>query len=189
MTIGLMRSDSLSSILSEPLGEEEELFAREEDSQQENPRHSRYVVEDDGQTDASSDEELMTNDTLTESVLLDQIEATSRNPVKQAKLAFKLGSFYQENTDYAKAIPLFRQVQRLLRAFPSHEDLSHVATRCLSVCLRESGDTDTAVDVLNKDIDLLVYRKSRTAGESEINDYYESELLRSYEELGNCYIS
>ena len=146
--------------------------------------------ESEGETDESLfEEEVGTSHSIEESMLLSQIEATNRNPIKQAKLMFKLGSFYQENAEYEKAVPLFYQIQRILRPFPSHEDISHVAIRCLSVCLREMGDSDRAVDVLNKDIDLLVYRKSRIAGESEYNDYYESELLRSYEELGNCYIT
>lgn len=200
-------SDDQLSVISEPLGEEEELFMQEEDSCRILPRAAKIVVKDDDSDDKSqeegregkkeedeSDESLFEEETGTshsveESLLLSQIEATNRNPIKQAKLLFKLGSLYQENTDYEKAIPLFFQIQRILRPFPSHEDISHVAIRCLSVCLRESGDSNKAVDVLNKDIDLLVYRKSRIAGESEYNDYYESELLRSYEELGNCYIT
>lgn len=194
------------SVFSEPLGEEEELFTQEEDSCRVVTRPSKMIVNDDddnedennnnnesvgeGETDESLfEEEAGTSHSIEESMLLSQIEATNRNPIKQAKLIFKLGSFYQENAEYEKAVPLFYQIQRILRPFPSHEDISHVAVRCLSVCLRELGDSDKAVDVLNKDIDLLVYRKSRIAGESEYNDYYESELLRSYEELGNCYIT
>ena len=196
-------SDDQLSVFSEPLGEEEELFTQEEDSSRVVTRPAKMVVNDDdddedgendqsegGETDESLfEEETGTSHSLEESMLLSQIEATNRNPIKQAKLIFKLGSFYQENAEFEKAVPLFYQIQRILRPFPSHEDISHVAVRCLSVCLRELGDSDKAVEVLNKDIDLLVYRKSRIAGESEYNDYYESELLRSYEELGNCYIT
>lgn len=114
-------------------------------------------------------------------------ETTSTN--HQTKLQMELATLYQENGFFEKAVQSFQTVVQKLEKSIHHEDRYHYALRCLSVCLREIGRNDEALNLLNKDVDVLVFRKTRSAGGGEYRQYYDCELQRSYEELGNTYMT
>ena len=119
--------------------------------------------------------------------LLAKVEAKSVNPVMEAKSRMELASFYQENQQFAKAVTQYERVASLIGNSRKFEELGHCCNRCLSVCLREAEDAEKAVEVLNKDIDVLLFRKTRSVA-SEFEHYYKCELQRSYEELGNSHM-
>lgn len=108
--------------------------------------------------------------------------------IHQTKLQMELASLYQESGFFEKAVQVYQNVVEKLEKSIQHEDHYHHALRCLSVCLREIDRSEEAVNLLNKDIDILVFRKTRFAGGGEYRQYYDCELQRSYEELGNSYM-
>lgn len=122
-----------------------------------------------------------------ETKLLAKVEAKSVNPVMEAKSRMELASFYQENHQFAKAVTQYERVASLIGNSRRFEELGHCCNRCLSVCLREAEDAKKAVEVLNKDIDVLLFRKTRNVAR-EFEHYYKCELQRSYEELGNTHM-
>ena len=125
-----------------------------------------------------------------EKKLQNRIDSKSGNPIAEAKSRMELASFYQENHLWKKAVQQYEEVQRALGHSRHAEEVMHYCVRCLSVCLRELHEpkaAERAVEALNKDIDVLVYRKTRGAA-GEFATYYAKELQRDYEELGNCYM-
>ena len=141
--------------------------------------------EEEEEEDIEKDVETMVNEK--EEKLVTAIQSTSPNSQKRSKLQMKLASLYQENGFFSKAIQQYQQVVKSLERSLQYEDIYHYALRCLAICLREQQQTERSIDVLNKDIDVLVFRKSRN--NNDYREYYDCELQRSYEELGNSYIT
>lgn len=123
-----------------------------------------------------------------EDALQSEIQQAKENSIHQIKLQLQLALFYQENGYYDQAISNYSHILSILEKSIQHEDIYHHAIRNQSVCLREIKRIEEAIELLNKDVDLLVFRKTRYIGESDYRYYYDCEIQRSYEELGNCYM-
>lgn len=208
---GPQESDSQSSEESEmiPTIEEDDLFATEGYSQNQSVlQKAVWHSESDSQSDMSSErgddfgvleeyeiekdinqleDEVSDLVNTREDELIAGIHEAEEHSSRQLKLQMQLGLLYQENGYFDKAIKEFQIVVDQLEKSIQHEDIYHYALRCLCVCLREVHREDDAVNRLNKDIDILVFRKTRNAG-GDYRQYYDCELQRSYEELGNTYM-
>lgn len=117
-----------------------------------------------------------------------EIQQAKENSIHQIKLQLQLALFYQENGYYDQAISNYSHILSILEKSIQHEDIYHHAIRNQSVCLREIKRIEEAIELLNKDVDLLVFRKTRYIGDNDYRYYYDCEIQRSYEELGNCYM-
>lgn len=156
-------------------------------------QHDWYVLAEnelacEGEDSQELDNRIETALTDQEDVLKAKITSKSGNPLAEAKSRMHLGSFYQQAGRFADATTEYRKVQNLVGLAPRHEELYHASSRSLGVSLRASGKLDESVEILNKDVDVIVYRRSRSAG-NEFNDYYDAELCRSCEELGNSWMT
>ena len=186
--------DSVSTDMSD------DLFATEGDSQM-IKKVPIYAVPDSSE-ESSDDEEHGNLDVLAEmevacdkvpmeTVLQEQEEALkskialkSGNPKSEAKIHLQLGEFYERSGRYSDAVNEYRCIQSLIGNSRETEELYHLSSRRLGVSLRELGELKESVRVLNKDVDVLVYRRGRCMNR-EYGEYYDSELCRSCEELGN----
>lgn len=119
-----------------------------------------------------------------EEALKSRIASKSRNPLSVAKIRLQLGEFYERSGRYSDAVNEYRCIQSLIGKSSQTEELYHLSSRRLGVSLRELGELNESVRVLNKDVDVLVYRRGRSVS-GEYSEYYDSELCRSCEELGN----
>lgn len=119
--------------------------------------------------------------------LIARISNAEDHSVYKIRLQMHLATLYQESGLFEKAIKQFEEVVSCLEKSLQNEDIYHYALRCLCICLREVDRVDDAINILNKDIDVLVFRKTRNGG-GEYRQYYDCEIQRSYEELGNSYM-
>ena len=159
----------------------------EQDKQREWMVVEEMELEQENASQGNLEQHVETALTDQEDYLKAKITAKSGNPLSEAKSRMHLGSFYQQAGRYTDATAEYRKVQNLIGLSPRHEELYHASSRSLGVSLRESGDLKGSVSVLNKDVDVIVVRRGRNAGH-ELHDYYDAELCRSCEELGNSWM-
>lgn len=142
--------------------------------------------------ETSTDEKQLESEIATivkerEEDLIARIKNAEERSVHKVRLQMHLATLYQESGLFGKAVKLFEEVVGCLEKSLQNEDIYHYAMRCLCVCLREVDRVDNAISLLNKDIDVLVFRKTRNGG-GDYHQYYDCEIQRSYEELGNSYM-
>lgn len=115
-----------------------------------------------------------------------QVAETAGNPVLAAKAYLKLGRFLQTSGRFTEACDAYRHVQSEIGGNIAWEEVYHASCRYLGQSLREIGQIQESVKILNKDVDVIVFRRSRTP-RGENRDYYDTEFCRSCEELGNSW--
>ena len=121
-----------------------------------------------------------------EQSLRSQVAGTAGNPVLAAKSYLKLGRFFQMNGRFTEACDAYRHVQSEIGGNIAWEEVYHASCRYLGQSLREIGQIQESVKILNKDVDVIVFRRSRSP-RGENRDYYDTEFCRSCEELGNSW--